>query len=96
VVRSGVQRRAACTAGRACRATRCRGLSAQPPAATRPTAASPSYLCPRPRPQQQQAPPSGPPTVVVFGGRGFVGSAVCEEALKMGLEVISLTPSGGF
>jgi len=32
--------------------------------------------------------------VVVFGGRGFVGSAVCEEALKMGLEVISLTPSG--
>ncbi|GBF87375.1 hypothetical protein Rsub_00086 [Raphidocelis subcapitata] len=41
-----------------------------------------------------QAPPSGPPTVVVFGGRGFVGSAVCQEALKQGLEVVSVTPSG--
>jgi hypothetical protein len=30
----------------------------------------------------------------VFGGRGFVGSAVCQEALKTGLNVVSISPSG--
>lgn len=38
--------------------------------------------------------PAGPPKLVVFGGRGFVGSAVCKEALKTGLHVVSITPSG--
>lgn len=41
--------------------------------------------------QQQQA---GPPKLIVFGGRGFVGSAVCQEALRSGLHVVSVTPSG--
>lgn len=36
------------------------------------------------------------PTLIVFGGRGFVGSAVCEEALNTGLEVVSISPSGAF
>lgn len=38
--------------------------------------------------------PAGPPKLLVFGGRGFVGSAVCKEALKTGLHVVSITPSG--
>jgi glutamate dehydrogenase/leucine dehydrogenase len=39
---------------------------------------------------------SGPPKLVVFGGRGFVGSAVCKEALNTGLHVVAISPSGGF
>jgi glutamate dehydrogenase/leucine dehydrogenase len=38
---------------------------------------------------------SGPPKLVVFGGRGFVGSAVCKEALSTGLHVVAISPSGG-
>lgn len=38
--------------------------------------------------------PAGPPKLLVFGGRGFVGSAICKEALKTGLHVVSITPSG--
>ena len=41
---------------------------------------------------QQEA--ASAPTLVVFGGRGFVGSAVCQEGLAAGLDVISVTPSG--
>ena len=36
----------------------------------------------------------GPPKLVVFGGNGFVGSRVCEEALKTGLAVTSINRSG--
>ena len=36
----------------------------------------------------------GLPRVLVFGGNGFVGSRVCEEALKTGLEVVSVNRSG--
>jgi hypothetical protein len=42
----------------------------------------------------QQAPPTGPPKLIVFGGRGFLGSAVCREALRTGLHVVSISPSG--
>ena len=31
---------------------------------------------------------------MVFGGNGFVGSAVCEEAVRMGLGVVSVNRSG--
>lgn len=34
------------------------------------------------------------PALVVFGGNGFVGSRVCQEALKTGLAVISVNRSG--
>lgn len=34
------------------------------------------------------------PKLLVFGGRGFLGSAVCAEALKTGLQVVSVSPSG--
>lgn len=34
------------------------------------------------------------PKLVVFGGRGFVGSAICQEAVKSGLQVVSISPSG--
>lgn len=37
---------------------------------------------------------SGPPKLIVFGGRGFVGSAVCKEALNTGLHVVAISPSG--
>ncbi|CAL8467766.1 g7304 [Coccomyxa elongata] len=36
----------------------------------------------------------GPPKLVIFGGNGFVGSRVCEEALKTGLSVVSVNRSG--
>ena len=42
---------------------------------------------------RQDAAP-GLPRVLVFGGNGFVGSRVCEEALKTGLEVVSINRSG--
>ena len=34
------------------------------------------------------------PKVVVFGGRGFVGSYVCQEALRSGLRVVGISRSG--
>lgn len=34
------------------------------------------------------------PKLVVFGGNGFVGSKVCEEALRTGLGVVSINRSG--
>lgn len=34
------------------------------------------------------------PTLVVLGGRGFVGSAVCHEALATGMHVVGLSRSG--
>eukprot|EP00889_Picochlorum_renovo_P006146 jgi/Picre1/33176/NNA_008501.t1 len=34
------------------------------------------------------------PKVVVFGGSGFVGSKVCQQAIDMGLDVISVSRSG--
>jgi uncharacterized protein YbjT (DUF2867 family) len=37
---------------------------------------------------------TGIPKLVVFGGNGFVGSRVCEEALKTGLAVVSVNRSG--
>ncbi|KAK9828046.1 hypothetical protein WJX81_004543 [Elliptochloris bilobata] len=39
-------------------------------------------------------PAPGLPRLLVFGGNGFVGSRVCEEALKTGLEVVSINRSG--
>ena len=36
----------------------------------------------------------GPPKLVVFGGNGFVGTRVCEEALNTGLAVVSISRSG--
>eukprot|EP00884_Botryococcus_braunii_P004272 jgi/Botrbrau1/13846/Bobra.0056s0083.1 len=38
--------------------------------------------------------PSSLPKLVIFGGNGFVGSRVCEEALKTGLGVVSINRSG--
>lgn len=35
----------------------------------------------------------GPPKLVVFGGNGFVGTRVCEEALNTGLAVVSISRS---
>lgn len=37
---------------------------------------------------------TGMPKLVIFGGNGFVGSRVCEEALKTGLSVVSINRSG--
>ncbi|GAX72766.1 hypothetical protein CEUSTIGMA_g222.t1 [Chlamydomonas eustigma] len=34
------------------------------------------------------------PKIVVFGGRGFVGSHICKEALNSGLKVIGISRSG--
>lgn len=42
----------------------------------------------------QEEPMAGPPTIVVFGGNGFVGSSVCEEAVRTGLGVVSVNRSG--
>lgn len=36
----------------------------------------------------------GPPKLIVFGGRGFVGSAVCKQALNTGLHVMAISRSG--
>lgn len=36
----------------------------------------------------------GPPKLLVFGGNGFVGGRVCEEALNTGLSVVSINRSG--
>ena len=36
----------------------------------------------------------GQPKLLIFGGSGFVGSRVCEEALKTGLPVVSVNRSG--
>lgn len=44
--------------------------------------------------KQQDAIPAGPPKIVVLGGRGFVGSRVCQEALNTGLAVVGISPSG--
>eukprot|EP00882_Tetradesmus_deserticola_P006043 GHRQ01006361.1.p1 GENE.GHRQ01006361.1~~GHRQ01006361.1.p1 ORF type:complete len:294 (+),score=98.79 GHRQ01006361.1:156-1037(+) len=60
------------------------GLTA---AATPPSSASGST-------QQSEPEYSGPPKLVVFGGRGFVGSAVCKQALNTGLHVVAISPSG--
>lgn len=34
------------------------------------------------------------PRIVVFGGRGFVGSHVCQAALNTGLHVVGVSRSG--
>lgn len=36
------------------------------------------------------------PKLVVFGGRGFVGSHIVQEALNTGLHVVAISRSGGF
>ncbi|GLI69722.1 hypothetical protein VaNZ11_014397 [Volvox africanus] len=36
----------------------------------------------------------GPPKLLVFGGRGFVGSNVCKEAVGMGLTVLGISRGG--
>ncbi|KAL3163381.1 hypothetical protein ABBQ32_009766 [Trebouxia sp. C0010 RCD-2024] len=42
----------------------------------------------------QQSTYDGPPKLIVFGGNGFVGTRVCEEALQTGLAVVSINRSG--
>lgn len=37
---------------------------------------------------------AGPPKLVIFGGNGFVGSRVTEEAVKTGLSVVSVSRRG--
>ncbi|PNH05125.1 hypothetical protein TSOC_008651 [Tetrabaena socialis] len=37
---------------------------------------------------------SGPPKLVVFGGRGFVGSHVCAEAVRQALGVVAISRAG--
>lgn len=37
---------------------------------------------------------TGPPKLVIFGGNGFVGSRVTEEAVKTGLSVVSVSRRG--
>ena len=37
---------------------------------------------------------SGPPKIVIAGGNGFVGTTVCQEALKTGLSVVSISRGG--
>jgi hypothetical protein len=63
---------------------------ARPPTHT--TTISPT--CTTDAPATTHPQPPGPPKLVVFGGRGFVGSAVCKQALQTGLHVVSITPSG--
>ncbi|GFR40590.1 hypothetical protein Agub_g1170 [Astrephomene gubernaculifera] len=41
-----------------------------------------------------QGAPSGPPKLVVLGGRGFVGSHVCQEAVSAGLSVVGMSRGG--
>lgn len=50
---------------------------------------------------QEKSPPPPPPPpppprskVLVLGGNGFVGNAICMEALSRGLEVASMSRSG--
>lgn len=42
----------------------------------------------------QESDSSATPKLVVFGGRGFVGSHVCREAVRQGLDVVAVSPSG--
>ncbi len=42
----------------------------------------------------QQTESSLPPSLVVFGGRGFVGSHILKEAISQGLHVVSVSRSG--
>lgn len=44
--------------------------------------------------QNLQAELEGMPKILVFGGNGYVGTKVCEEALKTGLQVVSINRSG--
>lgn len=47
--------------------------------------------------EHAEPPPPPPPPrtqILVVGGNGYVGSAVCQEALKRGLEVASMSRSG--
>ena len=37
---------------------------------------------------------AGPPKLLVFGGNGYVGTRVCQEALKTGLSVVSISRGG--
>jgi uncharacterized protein YbjT (DUF2867 family) len=37
---------------------------------------------------------SGLPSLIVFGGNGFIGTHICQEALKSGLPVTSISRSG--
>ena len=46
------------------------------------------------RPCLTQSTYDGPPKLIVFGGNGFVGTRVCEEALQTGLAVVSINRSG--
>jgi hypothetical protein len=45
-------------------------------------------------PHAHALPQSVIPRLVVFGGRGFVGSHICKEALGTGLHVVGISPSG--
>ena len=41
-----------------------------------------------------QAELEGMPKLLVFGGNGYVGTRVCEEALNTGLQIVSINRSG--
>lgn len=42
----------------------------------------------------QDVPYGGLPTIIVFGGNGYVGSHICQQALKQGFQVVSVNRSG--
>lgn len=45
---------------------------------------------------QTPSPPPPPPRgkILVMGGGGYIGGAVCQEAIRRGLEVMAMTRSG--
>eukprot|EP01023_Acetabularia_acetabulum_P029845 TRINITY_DN2811_c0_g2_i3.p1 TRINITY_DN2811_c0_g2~~TRINITY_DN2811_c0_g2_i3.p1 ORF type:complete len:297 (+),score=62.18 TRINITY_DN2811_c0_g2_i3:100-990(+) len=44
--------------------------------------------------EQQGSQQVGGPKLAVFGGNGFVGSRVCQEAINMGMDVVSINRTG--
>eukprot|EP00879_Flechtneria_rotunda_P003521 GHRR01003752.1.p2 GENE.GHRR01003752.1~~GHRR01003752.1.p2 ORF type:complete len:312 (+),score=90.77 GHRR01003752.1:229-1164(+) len=70
------------------------GAGPAPPGTTSPGSSIAASTGPSEQSAYQQPSYAGTPKLVVFGGRGFVGSAICKEALKTGLHVVSISPAG--
>jgi len=86
---------AAAAADDAAAAAAAPGAPSSSAAAADAAGASPSSSSPAAAPDDKPASSyAGPPKIVVFGGRGFVGSAVCREALRTGLHVVAVSPAG--